>query len=198
MPPVSRAAVFVGPHQPFDIREYPVPDPEPGAIVVKIRLANICGSDLHMWRGDGAASMPPGGRVLGHEMTGEVAALGRDIRTDSLGQPLNEGDRIVYPYFYPCRRCWSCAQGQFSLCAERSANYRESADVWPHLNGAFADYYYLRPNHFVFKVPDDLPDELVAPANCALSQMIHSLGVAGFSFGDSLVVRAAIAPGLSV
>ena len=53
MPPVSRAAVFVGPHQPFDIREYPVPDPEPGAIVVKIRLANICGSDLHMWRGDG-------------------------------------------------------------------------------------------------------------------------------------------------
>jgi threonine dehydrogenase-like Zn-dependent dehydrogenase len=192
----SRAAVFVAPGQPFDIREYPVPDPEPGAIIVKIRLCNVCGSDLHAWRGDGAAVIPPGGRVLGHEMAGEVAALGAGVSTDSVGRPLAEGDRVVYTYFYPCRRCWACTSGQFNLCVRRSANYLEPAETWPHLNGGFADYYYLRPGHFVFKVPDELPDEIVAPSNCAVAQVIHSLRQASFAFGDSLVVQGAGGLGL--
>ena len=192
----SRAAVFLGPGRPFDLREYPVPDPEPGAAVVKIHLTNVCGSDLHQWRGDGGSSLPPGGRVLGHEMVGEIAALGKGVSTDSVGGPLREGDRVVYSYFYPCRRCPACTRGHFSHCTHRIAHYQESADTWPHLNGGFADYYYLRPGHFVFKVPDDLSDDLVAPANCALSQVIHSLKKAGFGFGDTLVVQGAGGLGL--
>ncbi|MBI4506403.1 MAG: zinc-binding dehydrogenase [Chloroflexi bacterium] len=192
----ARAAVFLGPGQPFDLREYPVPDPEPGAIIVKIRLSNICGSDLHQWRGDGGSAIPPGGRVMGHEMAGEVARLGAGVATDSLGQPLKEGDRIAYAYFYPCRRCWACTRGRFVLCAKRAAHYQESADQWPHLNGGYADYYYLRPNHFVFKVPDEVTDDMVAPANCALSQVIFSLKQAGFTFGDTLVVQGAGGLGL--
>lgn len=192
----SRAAVFIAPGQPFDLREYPVPEPEPGAAVIKIHLTNICGSDLHQWRGDGGSSMPPGGRVLGHEMVGEVAALGAGISTDCAGRPLREGDRVVYTYFYPCRRCWACTSGQFHLCVRRSAHYQESANDWPHLNGGFAEYYYLRPGHFVFRVPDDLPDEMVAPANCAVAQVIHSLRAGGFGFGDSLVVQGAGGLGL--
>jgi threonine dehydrogenase-like Zn-dependent dehydrogenase len=192
----SRAAVFLGHGKPFDIREYPVPDPQPGAIVVKIRLSNICGSDLHQWRGDGASLMPPGGRVMGHEMTGEVARLGAGVSTDSMGEPLREGDRVVYTYFYPCRRCPQCTSGRFSHCTHRADHYKESADTWPHLNGGFADYYYLRPNHFVFRVPDELPDELVSPANCALSQVIHSFKEANLGLGDSLVVQGAGGLGL--
>ena len=192
----SRAAVFLGPGRPFDIREYPVPEPEPGAAVVKIRLSNICGSDLHQWRGDGGSTMPAGGRVMGHEMTGEIARLGAGVTTDSMGEPIREGDRVVYTYFYPCRRCPQCTSGHFSRCTHRSDHYKESADAWPHLNGGFADYYYLRPNHFVFKVPDDLPDELVSPANCALSQVIHSFRQANLGFGDTLVVQGAGGLGL--
>ncbi len=192
----SRAAVFVGSGKPFDLREYPVPDPEPGAIVVKIHLTNICGSDLHQWRGDGGSNLPEGGRVLGHEMVGEVARLGQGVASDSVGRPLAEGDRVVYTYFYPCRRCWACTSGHFSLCTRRAAHYQESADTWPHLNGGFADYYYLRPGHFVFKVPDELPDDLVAPSNCAVSQVIYSLRQADFAFGDTLVVQGAGGLGL--
>lgn len=187
----SRAAVFLGPGRPFDLREYPVPDPEPGAIIVRIRLTNICGSDLHQWRGDGGNPIPPGGRILGHEMVGEVARLGVGVTTDSLGQPLREGDRVVYTYFFPCRRCWACSSGRFSLCANRTIHYRESADDWPHLSGGFADYYYLRPGHFVFKVPDELSDEMVSPANCVLSQMIYSFQRADLRFGDTLIVQGA-------
>src|SRR5262245_66505065 len=48
----GRLAVFHGTGKPFEIREYPVPDPEPGAMLIKISLANVCGSDMHYWRGE--------------------------------------------------------------------------------------------------------------------------------------------------
>ena len=48
----GRIALYKGLGQPFEIREYPVPEPEPGAILIKISMANICGSDLHWWRGE--------------------------------------------------------------------------------------------------------------------------------------------------
>ncbi|MBM3133582.1 MAG: zinc-binding alcohol dehydrogenase, partial [Chloroflexi bacterium] len=48
----GRMAIYTGLGQPLKIKEYPVPEPEPGAILVKVTLANVCGSDLHMWRGD--------------------------------------------------------------------------------------------------------------------------------------------------
>src|SRR2546429_9778375 len=51
MAETARMAVFHGAGKPFEIREYPVPDPEPGAMLIKVALANVCGSDLHYWRG---------------------------------------------------------------------------------------------------------------------------------------------------
>jgi threonine dehydrogenase-like Zn-dependent dehydrogenase len=63
--------------------------------------------------------------------------------------------------------------------------------VFPHLTGAFADHYYLRPGGHLFKVPDDLSDEAVAPVNCALSQVIFGLHTAGLRFGQSVVIQGA-------
>ena len=73
----GRLAVFHGTGKPFEIREYPVPEPEPGALLVKIALANVCGSDLHYWRGE--QNYEKMGRPLplntGHEHVGTVATL---------------------------------------------------------------------------------------------------------------------------
>jgi len=118
-------------------------------------------------------------------MVGEVARIGDGISTDSLGRPLKEGDRVVYPYFYACHRCWACASGRYHLCSRRTTHYQEPLGSFPSLNGGFSEFYYLRPGHFVFKVPDELPDELVSPANCALSQVIYSLRQADFKLGDT-------------
>ncbi|MHB8618534.1 MAG: zinc-binding dehydrogenase [Chloroflexota bacterium] len=186
------AAVFTGHREPFELRELPVPEPEPGAIVIRIGMACICGTDLHMWRGDVPEHtfMPPGGRIIGHEMTGTVFRLGAGVTADSLGRPLREGDRVAYTYFYPCRSCYACLRGQFAACP----NKRRPAvppDTFPAFCGAFAEYFYLQPGHFVFRVPDDLPDELVAPANCALSQVIHGLRRGGLALGETIVVQGA-------
>lgn len=187
----GRVAAFPRPGEPFTIEEFPVPDPEPGAIIVRVVMAGICGSDLHAWRGE----TPAAGTAAGHEMVGRVAALGEGVSTDSLGRPLHEGDRIVYGYFYPCRRCPVCLRGQFSACPNEIA--RRPLGEAPHFTSAYADYYYLRPGHVVYRAPDELSDEELTPVNCALAQVIFALQEGGLRFGDSFVAQGAGGLGLS-
>ena len=64
-----RSAIFIEPNQPLQIREYPTPSLESGAILAKVRLATICGSDLHTFLGRRGADAPS---ILGHEIVGEI------------------------------------------------------------------------------------------------------------------------------
>jgi len=189
----GRAAVYKGLGQPFEIKEYPVPEPEPGAILIKMSMANVCGSDLHWWRGDmNLSAMGVRFPVLqGHEGIGKVAKLGEGVSTDSAGQPLAVGDRVVYRYFYPCGRCPACLRGNDAACPTNSRTICGPSEVPPHFVGAYAEYFYLRPNHTVFKVPDDVTDHMAAPANCALSQVIYGLGKANLVFGETVVIQGA-------
>ncbi|PYM63652.1 MAG: zinc-binding alcohol dehydrogenase [Candidatus Rokuibacteriota bacterium] len=195
MTETGRAAVFRGPGKGFELRELPLPALEPGAILIRVSLANVCGSDLHFWRGDAPLALPPDGWIFGHEMTGRVARLGPGVETDSLGRPLAEGDRVAYCYFYPCGRCYVCLHGQRAACPNKVGRPTGPGE-FPYWVGAFAEYYYLRPGGFVFRVPDGLPDGLVSPVNCALSQVIFGLAQAGFSFGQSVVIQGAGGLGL--
>ena len=113
----GRIAVLKHVKGPWDILRYPLPDPEPGAILVQVTYANVCGSDLHWWRGENV--IPEGGRALGHEMAGHVVALGKGVATDSTGQPLHEGDRIIYNYFFPCGRCVACLRDMPECCPNK-------------------------------------------------------------------------------
>src|ERR1700693_4561517 len=89
MPETAKLAVFHGTGRPFEIREYPVPEPEPGAMLIKIALANVCGSDMHYWRGE--QDYVKMGRPLplntGHEHVGTGAKLGAGVTARSTGPP---------------------------------------------------------------------------------------------------------------
>ena len=186
----GKAAVFHGPGKPFEIRDVTIPEVEADAVLIRVSLASVCGSDLHFWRGDAPLKLPQDGWIFGHEMTGRVAKLGARVKTDSLGQPLAEGDRVAYAYFYPCGRCPACLGKEPAACLMKVGRPAGPSE-FPHFHGAFAEYYYLRPGGAIFKVPDALADELVAPVNCALSQVIFGLHKAGFRFGDTLVIQGA-------
>jgi threonine dehydrogenase-like Zn-dependent dehydrogenase len=186
----GRAAVFHGPGNPFELRELPLPELEPEAVLIRVALANICGSDLHFWRGDAPLRLPDDGWIFGHEMTGRVAQLGARVKTDSLGRPLREGDRVAYTYFYPCGRCPACLNKEPASCPAKIERPRSPSE-FPHFHGAFAEYYYLRPGGAIFLVPDALPDALVSSVNCALAQVIFGLHQAGLRFGDSVVIQGA-------
>jgi len=74
----GRAFVFTGVRQPFEAREFPLPEVEPDGILVRVTVANICGSDLHGWHGRTPRSGPT---IMGHEMTGRIARLGARVTT---------------------------------------------------------------------------------------------------------------------
>jgi L-iditol 2-dehydrogenase len=183
---------------PWDFQRYPLPDPEPGAILVKISYANVCGSDLHIWRGEMGPINAQTGRVVGHEMTGTVVALGAGVTTDSTGQKLSEGDRIIYNYFFPCGRCVPCLRGQPECCPNKRRPGGGQPGNAPYFNAGFSQYYYLLPGHVCIKVPEDIPDSVAAPINCALAQVIQGLDSGGFRQGDSLVVQGAGGLGLNM
>ncbi|GIW42410.1 MAG: zinc-binding alcohol dehydrogenase [Candidatus Binatia bacterium] len=192
----GRAAVFLGPGKPFELREYPLPDPPERGLVVRVTQGNICGSDLHFWRGDlgELGKIPPS--ILGHEGTGRIARLGDGVRTDSLGVPVREGDRIVWVYYRACDRCRPCLRGLPNACAQALLSVVRPCDEPPHFFGTFADAYCLLPGQKFFRVPDDLDDHAVAGANCALAQVVYGLEKAGLGFGETVVVQGAGGLGL--
>ncbi len=183
----GRAAITTGAARRMEVRELDVRAPGPDEILVRIRMATICGSDLHMWRDEVPWFQKHPG-IQGHEMIGEVHQLGRQRQTDSLGRRLQEGDRVAYAYFIPCLECPACLSGTTG-CPNR---YRDrtpyTVEERPFL-GAFADYYYVRPGQWVFRVPDGIPDTIVAPTNCALAQVVYGLHRIGVWLGDTVVIQ---------
>ncbi|MCC6178081.1 MAG: alcohol dehydrogenase catalytic domain-containing protein [Chloroflexi bacterium] len=132
---MGRVAAFYGPGKPMEIEEYPVPDPAPGGAIVKMTLANVCGSDLHQWRGefDIARFGWPYPQILGHEMTGTIHALGDGLTRDTAGNPLQIGDRVIYRYFYPCGSCRACMKRVFRACPFARAYLANSCATPPPL-----------------------------------------------------------------
>jgi D-arabinose 1-dehydrogenase-like Zn-dependent alcohol dehydrogenase len=189
----GRVAAFYGAGKPMQINEYTVGDPDPGGLVVKMTIANVCGSDLHQWRGEFDVEKfgRPYPQILGHEMTGTIFKRGEGVTRDTAGQPLNEGDRVVWRYFYPCGSCRACLKRVSRACPNARAYLTRSCDEPPHFYGAFGDYYFVRPGAAIFKVPDGLSDPMVAGVNCALSQVVGGMQLAALKLGEFVVIQGA-------
>lgn len=182
--------------KPFEIEEYDVPDLEPGAILLRITQAGICGSDLHRWRGDQMnVPLPPTGFCAGHEGTGVIEKLGPGVTADWLGQPINEGDRLMYAAIKPCMRCYQCINGNQNWCSGPTSP--RAAGEWPYFHGTYADYYYIGPNQPVFAVPPELPDHVLSFVNCAMGTVTEGLSRAGCKEGDYVVIQGAGGLGLN-
>ena len=194
----GRIAVLKSYEGEFELREYPVPEPEPGAVLLKLTRAGVCGSDLHIWRGEmkDVYGALPKDLTFGHEMCGRVAKLGAGVGTDSMGQPLGEGDRVTFCYFFPCLRCPVCLRDEMGSCP-RKVRPNRVAGTAPYFNNAYGEYYYLRPNHFIFRIPDEISDDIATPTNCALSQVLYGLTRTGLAQGQTAVIQGAGGLGLN-
>ena len=159
------AATLVKPGQ-YEIKEYPLPEPGPGCVLVKMELSGICGTDKHAFQG---YTTQYGGRKLqfpiiqGHENVGTVAAIGGNGRyTDFEGIPLRPGDRVVVGANVCCGQCYCCRHDFPYYCCEQMTDYGNnlSAKDPPHLFGGWSQYMYIVPGSFLVKVPDELPSEI--------------------------------------
>src|SRR5204863_115115 len=89
----------------------------------------------------------------------------------------------------PCGRCRACLRQRTKSCPVRQANWLVSCEAWPHFQGGFGQYFYLRPNHAVFKLPDEITDEMAAGVNCAYTQVYAGLDLAGLRAALDLMHR---------
>lgn len=191
---VTGKLVYLDEPERVEIREYPVPDPEPGAILAEVERANVCGSELHIWQGfhpevkEGA---------LGHEALCRVAELGDGVETDYSGEPIEAGDLIAPVYFITCQRCPACQRGQFNLCANAYRYWSKSPEEPPHFHGTFGTHYYIHPRQYFYRVPDGLDPNVAAGANCALSQILFGMDKVGLTDDETVVVQGAGGLGLN-
>ena len=185
--------------KPFVIEEYDVPDPEPGALLLRMAQAGICGSDLHSWRGDRDQrfhAIPPAGQVMGHEGYGVIDKLGTGVITDWLGRRVAVGDRVVHWSSTACQRCRQCTRGNTNLCTRPPEKYPPPAGVWPYFTGTYADYFYVSPHRPFYLVPRELPDAALSCVNCAMGTSAEGLDRANCQPGDHVVIQGAGGLGL--
>lgn len=167
----------------FGIEEVPKPTPGPGEAVIRITLTTICGTDLHIVRGE--YPVRPG-LVVGHEPVGVIDELGAGV----IGYEV--GDRVLVGAITPCGQCSACLSAHWAQCGH-GAGY-EALGGWRFgntINGAQAEYL-LVPNAQanLAKIPDELSDEQVV-----LLADIASTGFSGaesgqVKIGDSVAVFA--------
>lgn len=192
----SRAAVFAEVGKPLTIESFDLPDAvEPGAALCKVRMSTICGSDLHTIFGRRRESTP---LILGHEITGEIAALGAGLDRDGFGNPLRVGDRVSWSIMASCGRCYYCRLDlPQKCCSLRKYGHTSCADP-PHLTGGYAEHVDLFPGTAIFRIPDALSDEIATPANCALSTVINAVETIGVRHGENVLIQGAGLLGLNL
>ena len=122
---------------------------------------------------------------------GTVTKPGRRRHDRLAGQPLREGDRVIYRYFCPAGTAARAFAVQFKSCPTRQSNWRVSCEVWPHFQGGYGDYFYLRPNHAIFRLPDEITDEMAAGINCAFTQVYAGPRDRGFEGGTDVAIQGA-------
>lgn len=190
----GRLAYLDGPKD-IEFREYDVPSPEPGAVVTEVVRTNVCGSDLHVWKGD----HPLGACVLGHEAVCRICDLGESVSTDSAGQPVAEGDLVAPVYFQTCGSCQFCRRGEFYRCANDYQHAEKSPDVWPHFHAPWGTHYYIYADNHFYRLPDELASTptVAAAANCALSQVLFGFDQVGVDYNDTVLVQGAGGLGLN-
>jgi threonine dehydrogenase-like Zn-dependent dehydrogenase len=163
-----RAAVMQAPRT-LAVDTFPYPELEDGAVLMRVSYSGVCGTDKHTYRGE--TKQYPGTPhereleyplICGHENVGVVEAVGGTDVLATDGRPLQPGDRIVPGANVPCGACHFCLNGYPYYFCEHLEDYGNSLNCTkpPYLFGGWAEYMVLLPGTPIFRVPDDLPDDV--------------------------------------
>ncbi|MCD7819078.1 MAG: zinc-binding dehydrogenase [Lachnospiraceae bacterium] len=193
IPKTSRVAVLTEKGH-FDLKEYPIPPVGDDDILVKIEGCGVCGTDAHEFKNDPFNLIPV---ALGHEGTGEIVAMGKNVKTDTAGKPVKIGDKIV--------TCMIFKDDPEITMYDLNKKNVGGADVYGllpdddiHLNGWFADYIFIRGGGFgstFFNVSDlDLDSRILIEPAAVLVHAVERAKTTGILRFNSRVVVQGCGP----
>jgi len=180
-----RAALLDRPHERLRIADVPVPVPDSGGVLLKVRACGVCRTDLHIVDGE----LPPvrSPIIPGHQIVGVIEHVGSDVRTLTVGQ------RVGVPWLaWTCGVCAYCVSGHENLCDRaRFTGY--------HVDGGFAEYA-AADARYCFPIPDDFSDVQAAPLLCAgligyralrFCEGAKRIGIYGFGSSAHIITQVA-------
>jgi len=177
-----RAAVFHGVND-LRLEEVPKPRPKTGEALLRVTMTTICGTDLHIVRGEYPVA---NGLTIGHEPVGVIEELGDGVTGYAIG------DRVLVGAITPCGQCIACLSGNLSQCG-REAGYR-ALGGWRFgntINGAQAEFLIVPDAQAnLAKIPDELTDEQVVLLADIASTGISGAEAGNVKLGDSVAVFA--------
>jgi len=183
--PLMRAAWFDAVGEPPRIGKRPRPEPGPREVLVAVRAAGVCHTDLHLR--DGVPQPPPFPLVPGHEVAGDVVAVGAAVTG-----PVAVGDRVLVYYYDGCGECAACATGEENLCPAPNAKWGFDTD------GGYAEFMTVAARCCV-PLPDHVDYADAAVMGCSGTTALHAgRAVAGIRPGETVVVVGAGGIGLAV
>lgn len=168
IPSTAHVAMLTG-LEKFEIKEYPMPTVGDNDILVKVEGCGVCGTDAHEFKRDPFGLIPV---ALGHEGTGEIVKMGKNVKVDSAGKPLNIGDKVV--------TCMIFKDNPDITMFDLNKQNVGGADVYGllpdddiHLNGWFSDYILVRGGSTIFNVSDLDLDSRILIEPCAV--LVHAV-----------------------
>ncbi len=175
----------------IELQEYPIPELGDDDILVKVEGCGICGTDAHEYKRDPFSLIPV---VLGHEGTGEIIKMGKNVKKDSAGKPLNLGDKVV--------TCMIFKDNPDITMYDLNKQNVGGADVYgllpddeKHLNGWFADYLVVRGGSTIFNVSDlDLDSRILIEPAAVLIHAVERAKTTGILRFNSRVVVQGCGP----
>ena len=183
--------------QKIEVKTFDIPEITDDEVLVKIEGCGVCGTDVHEYKNDPFGLIPV---VLGHEGTGEIIKIGKNVTKDMVGKPLRVGDKVVTSVTL-------AGSDEFTTLKPERANLSSKAEVYGLLpddeyrfNGWFGDYIILRKNSSIFNVSDMGLDEriLIEPAAVAVHAVERAKTTQLLRFDSKVLIQGCGPIGLLV
>jgi L-iditol 2-dehydrogenase len=179
----------------IEVRAFPRPTLEPGAILLETLYSEVCGTDVHLHHGHLAGVPYP--IIPGHVSVGRVAETGGEV-LDLDGLPLRPGDVITFLDVHEtCGKCWYCTVAKASTRCPSRRVYGITYSANEGLLGGWSEAIYLKPGVKTLRLPPNLPAERFIAAGCGLPTSVHAIERAGIMLGDSVVIQGSGPVGLN-
>ena len=185
----AKAAVFMGAHKDFEVREFEVTECPEGYGQLELIASGICGTDLHMHNGKLAVGAPS---IIGHEFVGRITDLDKN-EAEKYG--LKVGDNVIADIAVPCGECILCKNGDDANCVNMQVTNGGSIEVAPYLYGGYTEINYT-PLTNLIKIPKSINPTVAATFACPGPTAIHACSLAEKAGVELSKINVAVVQGL--
>lgn len=184
----SRAMVLKSFNKPLIMEEFNIPPLKEGQVLVRINAAGVCGSDVHMWKGEDPRTPLP--IILGHEGIGTISEI-KGERECVSGEKLKPGDLVLWNRGITCGGCFACkVLNEPSLCQNRKVyGISRSCNTEPYLNGCYSEYVVLTEDTDIFVVKEKIDPAIMVSASCSGATVAHAFDMVHMSVGDTVLIQ---------